>query len=859
MYIHPIHTSSELSQTLEETDLWCMQLLASSSKSFEKFKFLSSSFGLSSPGGPGWLREANRFADFRFGIHTYKHTYIHTYIHTYHAAEATPGRLVCTAWRALRPGHSRVHTLSPADWMRTRMLRRQLLTVVLPLLLFLLFLISSPPAVAAGKKGGQAVDAKRGSSKPSSLRGSPKPPREEDPAPPVACPCSQNGTCSSWSCACADGWAGQNCDTCALGRTGESCSECVEGYYGPTCTACNCPPNSTCDDTGSCTCDAGWAGLNGPNCNACAAGYFGSTCTACTCPSNSTCADGLNGGGACTCDMGWTGESCDVCAEGYYGPTCTACNCPPNSTCDDTGSCTCDAGWAGLNEPNCNACAAGYFGSACTACTCPPHSTCDDGLDGGGTCTCDMGWTGESCDVCAEGHSGDACTPDPISPYLACIPSDCCDPCAPGYFCEAVDPAVSGVPHQCMPLPTPPPALVGCTPGTPSGNAIVLDNVVTDQAVMSFPSGYACGGGLSLLVSTGGATVVDASELLSSYFYATPTYVGMHPIVADDKSQVYAEVCGGESAGGLVFELGDCSAAGNSAFTCFTLSVFCEEPADFTVDGAMTLVGETLETFGSQKQEAFIAAMLEETGKTVAIISIESVTVEQVGPPGRRLAENSVIITYVATVANLEEVDALRTTLATVTNTGDSNTFLQSYTDNLDQILLDQNLDPTDPQYVSQITAAYTEYVDVVTEPRKTRRELYAPPGYLAPPLGNWDQYSTSGPVVIYGGYPDEESSVNSLRSPSADTGKLYTYLFYYIVAENTFPERGDPANGLPPITLGDIASISFATSQTGPGNKDWDMIIYTVSWGEKLRFSSLYLILSTVYFSFYLLCSLLP
>ncbi|MBM4397773.1 MAG: VCBS repeat-containing protein, partial [Deltaproteobacteria bacterium] len=136
-----------------------------------------------------------------------------------------------------------------------------------------------------------------------------------------------HGTCTnagdSYTCACAAGWEGRDCDVntddctpdpCVHGActdlvAGYSCA-CDAGWYGDTCASDTdwCTPNPCVH--GQCT-----IGVTGPDC-ACEAGWTGATCgddiDDCT-PNpcvHGTCTDGV-ASHTCACDAGFAGADCD--------------------------------------------------------------------------------------------------------------------------------------------------------------------------------------------------------------------------------------------------------------------------------------------------------------------------------------------------------------------------------------------------------------------------------------------------------------------------------------------------------------------------------------------------------------------
>jgi hypothetical protein len=131
-------------------------------------------------------------------------------------------------------------------------------------------------------------------------------------------PCQNGATCTNsatgYTCACAPGYTGTNCQTlinncapnpcqnggtCTNGVNSFTCA-CVPGYTGTTCQTLidNCAPNP-CQNGGTCT-----NGVNTFTCS-CPAGYGGATCTTPTCPcaGSTSWQLGLSYGGSCSTDV----------------------------------------------------------------------------------------------------------------------------------------------------------------------------------------------------------------------------------------------------------------------------------------------------------------------------------------------------------------------------------------------------------------------------------------------------------------------------------------------------------------------------------------------------------------------------
>ncbi|MGI5862172.1 MAG: lamin tail domain-containing protein [Myxococcales bacterium] len=253
--------------------------------------------------------------------------------------------------------------------------------------------------------------------------------------------CSGHGTCSvdtstgAAVCACAAGYAGPKCNSCAADYVATSTEPLVcEPATDP------CEPNpcvhGTCTaegGTANCACAEGWAG---DLCDTCAEGYVlvGDACVANPCNSNpcgahGTCSLDENNAAVCTCTDNFAGEHCDTCEEGYelVGDACVSDACEENTcnghgTCqvvDGAATCTCTDNFAGQY---CDTCAEGFVlvGGACVTnpCNsnpCGAHGTCSLDQNNAAVCTCTDNFAGQYCDTCAEGFVlvGGACVANP--------------------------------------------------------------------------------------------------------------------------------------------------------------------------------------------------------------------------------------------------------------------------------------------------------------------------------------------------------------------------------------------------------------------------------------------------------------
>src|SRR5262245_49792859 len=182
-------------------------------------------------------------------------------------------------------------------------------------------------------------------------------------------PCQNGGTCTaqgdSYTCQCALGYTGTNCET--------NIDDCA---------------SSPCQHGGTCT-----DGVGGYTC-ACVPGYSGANCETdvndCDpnpCQNDGVCQDGVNSY-KCTCLNGYDGANCE-----HLIDNCASNPCHNGGTCTNgvgTYTCTCAAGFEG---ENCD-----INTDDCIANECQNGATCIDGIDSY-TCACAPDWGGQFCDV----------------------------------------------------------------------------------------------------------------------------------------------------------------------------------------------------------------------------------------------------------------------------------------------------------------------------------------------------------------------------------------------------------------------------------------------------------------------------
>ncbi|KAI0239341.1 Mucin-like protein [Lamellibrachia satsuma] len=288
-------------------------------------------------------------------------------------------------------------------------------------------------------------------------------------------PCMNGATCTDavnrHSCACVDGYTGNNCETdideCASNpcMNGATCTEdvnqftcaCNNGYTGVNCETdideCSSNP---CVNGATCVDD-----VNGYTCS-CVDGFTGvicetdiDECSSSPCVNGATCSDYINRY-ACTCAAGYTGVNCETDIN-----ECVSNPCQNGATCAEDGiyayTCACASGYTGVNcETDINECASTpcMNGATCTdavnsySCACVDGYTgthCETDIDecGSSPCingaSCTEGVNTYTC-VCVAGYTGINCETDidecSSSP---CLNAATCNDVINGYTCSCMD------------------------------------------------------------------------------------------------------------------------------------------------------------------------------------------------------------------------------------------------------------------------------------------------------------------------------------------------------------------------------------------------------------------------------------
>lgn len=219
-------------------------------------------------------------------------------------------------------------------------------------------------------------------------------------------PCRNGAVCtdgvSQYSCLCAHGYTGQNCDMNVNDCSSGPCLNagiCTDGLPDATCSCSSPWTGKFCqvhsDDCLTSTCVNGATCIDGDSSHSCScpAGYTGSFCetsVACSsypCQNLATCRASMTGNNyTCECAMGFTGNQCEVDID-----ECSSNPCSFGGTCEnilDGYICYCPIGLTGVQ---CN-----IFTHFCFQWppVCQNGGTCEE-LRNGPRCHCPIGVTGE--------------------------------------------------------------------------------------------------------------------------------------------------------------------------------------------------------------------------------------------------------------------------------------------------------------------------------------------------------------------------------------------------------------------------------------------------------------------------------
>jgi len=270
----------------------------------------------------------------------------------------------------------------------------------------------------------------------------------------AASPCQHGGTCtdgpdSTYTCACAEGYRGTNCQI-AIACTPEPCQHggtctptgpnshtcaCPPGYSGPNCETESLCPNlgppahgeilvTSQGPGGTATyeCDSGYA-LSGNATRTCQAnGSWTGTAPTCVavvdpcashpCLHGGVCTPGTGSSFTCSCDgTGYTGDTCATPVDcggltaPSHGSITTA---PPSSTTfGTTATYACMSGYALSGNATRTCQASGAWTGTAPTCVAQTSPCTPNPCQNGGTCTV-TGTTTYSC-ACADGYTGTNC------------------------------------------------------------------------------------------------------------------------------------------------------------------------------------------------------------------------------------------------------------------------------------------------------------------------------------------------------------------------------------------------------------------------------------------------------------------
>ncbi|XP_074640210.1 uncharacterized protein LOC141898270 isoform X2 [Tubulanus polymorphus] len=184
--------------------------------------------------------------------------------------------------------------------------------------------------------------------------------------------CKQNAPGKGYTCTCATGWEGTNCD--------KDTDECAKT---PCKNGASCKQNAP-GKGYTCTCATGWEGTN---CD-----KDTDECAKTPCKNGASCKQNAPGKGyTCTCATGWEGTNCDKDTD-----ECAKTPCKNGASCKQNApgkgyTCTCATGWEGTNCDKDT--------DECAKTPCKNGASCKQNKPGKGyTCTCATGWKGTNCD-----------------------------------------------------------------------------------------------------------------------------------------------------------------------------------------------------------------------------------------------------------------------------------------------------------------------------------------------------------------------------------------------------------------------------------------------------------------------------